>query len=125
MYASYTNIKDFLSLHYRGRGLDTKFWREQKDPLRVPDTLKERLDGWTEFYKTGKINLSKYQQQYSIESWATVIQGLNLIDPALINVGEIGPYIHNYYTKEKIMQNRIQERCIGIQEWNNLTKLKK
>lgn len=125
IYASYTNIKDFLSLHYRGRGLNTKFWREQKDPLRVPDTLKERLDGWTEFYKTGKINLSKYQQQYSIESWATVIQGLNLIDPALINVGEIGPYIHNYYTKEKIMQNRIQERCIGIQEWNNLTKLKK
>jgi hypothetical protein len=117
VHKSYDGIKDFLSLHYRGKGLETEFWKEQSNPERTPDSLKQRIEEFTEWYKTGKIDFLKYHDGFSIESWLTVIQALDIIDYKLINLGEIGPFIDNYYKQQKDQYVNIQNRCIGIEQW--------
>ena len=116
---SYDNIKDFLALHYRGKGRETEFWKSMnQDTSSIPSSLTERIENWKEFYQTGNMkNLHYYNSQYSLESWATVIQGLDLIDPSLIQLGRISEYILEYYHKEKRLQELKYNDCIGIKEW--------
>lgn len=111
------NIRDFLLLHYRGKGLDTPFWRNMQDPHRVPDSIRDRLASWEEFYRTGKYDPIKYDNQFSPESWLTVIQGLNLIDPSIIDIKDVGPYAVKYCQEEKQRQHATQSKCIRIEEW--------
>lgn len=111
-------IKDFLLLHYRGHGLETEFWKDQRtNKIRVPDSLKDKLDKWEEFYRTGKINPNEYTGHYNFESWATVIQALNLVDYKLIKTGDVNNLVYDYYLKEKMMHKTAQESAIGIEEW--------
>ena len=117
----YLSIRDFLSLHYRAKGYETDFWKEQADPNRVPDSLKQRLEEFEEYYKTGRFDFEKYQEGFSLESWLTVIQGLDLIDTKLISVGDKGPFIDNYYKETIKPYNKIYNRCIGIDKWINNT----
>ena len=120
VYNSYNGIKDFLSLHYRGKGNESEFWKEQTNPSRIPDSLKERLEEWEIFYRTGYINFEKYQNGFSLESWLTVIQGLDLIDSSLINLEQMNPFILDYYDREKLLSISEQEACLGIEEWCNI-----
>jgi tryptophan halogenase len=120
VYHAYNVIKDFLSLHYRGKGNGSDFWKEQSNPIHTPDSLKERLEEWEVFYRTGKIDLNHYMNQFSIESWLTVIQGLDIIDSSLINLEEIKPFILDYYEREKELSKVEQDACLGIEEWNKI-----
>ena len=126
VHRSYNTIKDFLSLHYRGKGLNTDFWKEQNtNPNRIPDSLKQRLDDFEYFYRTNNIDYIQYMSQYGIESWLTVIQGLDIIDPTLISIGSTSNLVKKYYIKEKQLQEKITEKCIGINEWKNIIQNKK
>jgi tryptophan halogenase len=70
------DIRDFLSLHYRGHRRDTEFWRSHgEDPKRVSDVLKHRMKMWEE----GILGVGD-MAGYGLENYATVIQGLNLIN---------------------------------------------
>lgn len=123
---SYNTIKDFLSLHYRGKGLETDFWKEQRtNPKRIPDSLQERLENFKYFYRTNNIDYVRYMSQYGIESWLTVIQGLQLIDSSLIDIGDTAQLVNKHYLKERQLQERTTERCIGINEWKKIIQNKK
>ena len=126
VHSSYNTIKDFLSLHYRGKGLETEFWKEQRtNPNRIPDTLKQRLSEFEYFYRTNNIDYIQYMSQYGIESWLTVIQGLDIIDSNLINIGEATPLVVKYYNKEQKQQQRIKDKCIGIDRWKSIIQKQK
>jgi len=115
---SYEAIKNFLSLHYRGKGLETKFWKEhQTNPSRIPESLTARLEEIKQFYLTGKINLNNYSRQYSLESWITVVDALGLISPALVAKHESNEYILRYYARQKERNMKICKDYIGIEEW--------
>lgn len=111
------NIKDFLLLHYRGKGLETEFWKGMQEPERIPDSIRERLDFWGRFYRTGEFDPTRYNAQFSPESWLTVIQGLKLFDPNIIELKDIAEHARTYYLKEKKYQKVRQDTCIGIEEW--------
>jgi hypothetical protein len=117
--ATNISIRDFLLLHYRGKGLDTEFWHDQRtNKSHIPNSLAEKLENWKKFYKTGKMNFKPYQSQYSIESWATVIQALELADYKTIDIDpEIVNYISNYFTNEKKLHIIAEQSAIGIEEW--------
>lgn len=114
---SYMGIRDFLSLHYRGNGNGSKFWKEQSNTNKIPDTLKERLAEFERFYATGKMDFAKYLNGFSIESWLTVIQGLGLIDNKTISVGDRHQLIDNYYKETVEPFGHIYGRCIKIEKW--------
>jgi tryptophan halogenase len=76
MFQTYDDIKDFLALHYRGQRNDTKFWQSHKDPSRVPDSLKDKLSQWEEFYNGDKPE--PYFLGYSPAAWLFVLQGLQI-----------------------------------------------
>lgn len=79
LFAVTEDIKDFLALHYRGRRYDTDFWKEHRDNKnQIPDSLKEKLVLWEQFYK----NLGPMPNfnGYSSSAWLTVLQGLSVFD---------------------------------------------
>lgn len=70
------NIRDFISLHYRGNRRDTEFWQSHaNDKERIPDSLTEKLHLWKEFY----LNLRDLpiMDAYSSTAWVTVLQGIS------------------------------------------------
>jgi tryptophan halogenase len=117
----YLGIRDFLSLHYRGKGNESNFWKEQADPNRVPETLKEKLSEFERFYATGKMDFAKYLNGFSIESWLTVIQGIGIIDSKAISVGDKHHFIDNYYKETVKPFDHIYRRCIKIEKWIDKT----
>lgn len=77
------DIRDFLTLHYRGHRNDSEFWRSHNhDSFRVPDTLKEKLTLWEKFYQ-GK-GPEPYITGYSPAAWLMVLQGLKIFDHSAI-----------------------------------------
>ena len=76
MFQTYDDIKDFLSLHYRGHRNDTEFWKSHKDPSRVPDSLKDKLSQWEDFYAGDRPE--PYFLGYSPAAWLFVLQGLQI-----------------------------------------------
>lgn len=73
------DIKDFLSLHYRGNRKDTEFWLSHtEDRSRIPDTLKEKLEEWNKFYQG--IEPEPFFHGYSPAAWLMVLQGLKIFD---------------------------------------------
>jgi tryptophan halogenase len=116
---SYEAIKNFLSLHYRGKGLETRFWKEhQTNPIRIPDSLSAKIDEIKEFYCTGAINPFNYAGQYSLESWITVVNALDIVTPDLIPKHESNEYILEYYARQKTLNMQICKEYIGIEEWS-------
>lgn len=73
------DIKDFLALHYRGKRRDTKFWQSHgNDSFRVPDSLKEKLNMWAEYFNGTKGE--PWLHGYSPTAWLMVLQGLQVFD---------------------------------------------
>lgn len=77
------DIKDFLALHYRGQRRDTEFWKSHgNDAIRIPDTLKEKLDQWADFfYRSGP---EPFLHGYSPGAWLMVLQALKVHDTATL-----------------------------------------
>lgn len=115
---SYEAIIDFLTLHYRGRGLDTEFWKNhQSDKTRIPASLSTRIDEVNNFMQTGIIDLEKYSRQYSLESWLTVGTAVGVIDISKASIDETSDFVLYYYDEEKKLQDSICKNYIGISEW--------
>lgn len=78
------DVRDFLSLHYRGKRRDTDFWKSHAyDKFRIPDTLREKLSGW-EGYFNGHRNTMVPCNGYSTLAWLMVIQALEVFDISLL-----------------------------------------
>jgi len=116
---AYTNIRDFLLLHYLGKGIKNDFWLTLSN-MQLPLSLEEKISEFKNFYITGKINEDYFRSQYSLESWLTVIQGLNLFKAIEINKPNYDNYFINFYLKEKNLQNRFYKNCIKANEWKNI-----
>lgn len=70
------DIRDFLAMHYRGHRRDTEFWKSHAhDACRIPDSLRHRLD----MFREGIVGVSD-TVSYGFESYATVAQGLGLVN---------------------------------------------
>jgi tryptophan halogenase len=117
VYHQYLGIRDFLSLHYRGKGNGSQFWKEQSNPNNVPDTLQERLLEFERFFATGHMDYTKYLNGFSFESWITVIQGMSLCNSKAISVGDKHQLIDNYYKETVEPFDHIYRRCIKIEKW--------
>lgn len=76
------DIKDFLALHYRGKRADSEFWLSHKNPDRIPDSLKEKLEIWKKFYTED--NFEPLFNGYSPVAWMMVLQGLEVFDSNLL-----------------------------------------
>jgi len=115
---SYDTIADFLTLHYRGKGLETEFWKNhQTDASRKPQTLLTRIEELDHFLKTGKIDLEKFDRQYSLESWLTVSIALGVIDITKIPNDETSDFVLQYYYEQQKLHDDICKNFIGIEEW--------
>jgi len=82
MFVVYDDIKDFLALHYRGKRNDSKYWKKLKDPQTIPDSLKDKLRGWEEFYYNDGIEPRCLG--YSEAAWLMVLQGIECFDPTIL-----------------------------------------
>jgi tryptophan halogenase len=72
------DIRDFLSLHYRGNRRDTDFWKSHAyDKFRISDSLNIKLLQWEEYYN-GYRNAMVRCNGYSPTAWLMVIQALGL-----------------------------------------------
>lgn len=117
------DIKDFLSLHYRGHRNDTEFWKDHKNnSLRVSDTLREKLHRWELFYK----NLSDAPtfNGYSAGAWLTVLQGLSIFDNTVLKQDlkrnlDLGKKVLNT-AKSKYMS--MVAPCWTIDQWISYTR---
>jgi tryptophan halogenase len=115
---SYEAIIDFLTLHYRGKGLETNFWKSHRyDETRKPNSLIKRINEINHFAQTGIIDLEKYSRQYSLESWLTVGIALGVVDITKIPNDETAEFVLQYYNKQKKIHNDICKNYIGIDEW--------
>ena len=73
------DVRDFLALHYRGGRRDTDFWLSHAhDAHRVPDSLKEKLEKWADYYY--RRMPEPYFSGYSPTAWLMVLQGLKIFD---------------------------------------------
>lgn len=115
-------IRDFLALHYRGHRRDTEFWRSHAyDQFRIPDSLQEMLD----MYKEGNAGIGD-KMAYGHESWATVAQGLDLIniDKLKRNLKSKREHIfddfNRYYLEVSKELDQICQVCYTVEQWKNI-----
>ena len=116
------DIRDFLSLHYRGRRRDTEFWRSHgEDKCRVSDTLRNRMLMWEE----GILGVDD-MAGYGLENYATVIQGLDLINRDKLRARLLSKratifqeFNESYSRLAKEIEN-IANVCYTTEEWKNL-----
>jgi hypothetical protein len=81
------DIRDFLALHYRGHRRDTEFWiSHAEDKSRIPDSLKEKLEKWEQFYFRGAPE--PWLSGYSYTAWLMVLQGLRIFDHSKLAQGQ-------------------------------------
>ena len=72
------DIRDFLSLHYRGKRRDTDFWKSHAyDKFRIPDSLNDKLSDWGK-YHNGFRNAMVLCNGYSPTAWLMVLQALEI-----------------------------------------------
>lgn len=120
MRKNYAGIIDFLALHYRGKGLDTDFWHYHRTSSNaVPESLSERLKNIENYFKGEALSLIPYLRQYSLESYITVIRGLDIIDNKLIKVDKTSDIVLKFLEKERTKQKKLVENTIDIHEWKN------
>ena len=115
-------IRDFLALHYRGHRRDTEFWRSHAyDKFRIPEPLQHTLD----LYSQGHVGINN-KVSYGHESWATVAQGLNLVN--------LDKLRHNLLSKRRSMLDdfdrhytvlakdvdQISQICYTVEQWKNI-----
>ena len=76
-----------------------------------------RIDEIDYFLKTGKIDLEKFDRQYSLESWLTVGIALGIFDITKIPNDHTSDFVLQYYYEEKKLHTDICKNYIGIEEW--------
>lgn len=116
------DIKDFLSLHYRGHRSDTEFWKSHReDYFRIPDTLRNKLSLWNQWFKS--YDSDPYFNGYSPTAWLMVIQGLDLFDTNILeNVhSKILPIGRKVFEINVNKYKELAKPFPSIQEWIDKT----
>jgi tryptophan halogenase len=118
VWTSVTDIKDFLSLHYRGGRSDTDFWLSHKnDKKRIPDSLSAKLEKWQRYFEYSYAqNMS---EGYSTGAWLTVLQGLKIFptDKLKEKTKDLEIYCFNQYQKNKTLYENYVKIYPTIDEW--------
>jgi len=71
-------IRDFLILHYHASTrTDTPFWKATKADIKIPDTLKERLDLWKVRLPDNR-NINQDYHGFEAYSYSVMLLGLGL-----------------------------------------------
>ncbi len=116
MWQIYDDIKDFLSLHYRGGRNDSEFWIDQNhNKSRIPNSLQLKLNAWKEYYELG--TPEPVFNGYSFTAWLQVIQGLKLFD---YKIDHPDLFIEQGKTVINMDRERFTELVIpfwSIEEW--------
>lgn len=114
-------IINFLSLHYKGQRRDTDFWKSHSfDSFRTNDYLKEKIAQWHEGVLVDD-NLTVYQ----FESYATVIQGLELINlnklkKRLCARHDIFKNFYKSYNDTMLEKQKIIDQSLDLKTWYHL-----
>lgn len=113
------DIRDFLSLHYRGKRRDTDFWKSHAyDKFRIPESLTDKLNLWQEYYN-GHRNAMVFCNGYSPTAWLMVLQALEIFDTGqlkdsrkqFLDIGKTA--LNNNYKKYK----EFAEPFLTIEQW--------
>lgn len=117
-----TDIRDFLAMHYRGHRRDTEFWLQHaNDKSRIPDSLQQRLDMFSE----GFLGIDN-TPSYGLESYTIVAQALDLVnlpklkERLLSKRTEIfDDFNHHYRVLSKEIDN-ICNLCYTTEQWKEI-----
>ena len=116
------DIRDFLSMHYRGHRRDTDFWKSHAyDKCRVPDSLKLRL----EMFDEGILGIND-TISYGFESYATVAQGLGLVNLEKLRHrlqskrSSIFDDFKFHYSNLSKEIEQISNICYTVEQWRDL-----
>ena len=124
MFMIYNDIKDFLALHYRGKRNDSEYWKKLKDPHTIPDSLKEKLQAWEEFYY--KDGIEPQCLGYSEAAWLMVLQGLECFDSAILKQRLISHFQKTSGTdiinKSRVYYKHLVDPFYTLDEWMNSVK---
>ncbi len=72
----YERTLDFIKLHYcLSERRDSEFWRDNVDPVSVPDSLEELLDRWR-FRPPNEIDIDRNVDIFTESSWQYVLYGM-------------------------------------------------
>jgi tryptophan 7-halogenase len=111
-------IINFLSLHYKGHRRDTDFWKSHSfDSNRTNDYLKEKIEQWNE-----GILVDNDLTVYPFESYATVIQGLDLINldklkKRLCTRPNIFENFYKSYNNTMLEKQKIIDQSLDLKTW--------
>lgn len=108
------NIRDFISLHYRGNRSDSEFWLSHaNDPERIPPSLKEKLNLWKDFY----LNLKDLpvMDAYSSTAWVTVLQGIDKFSTDSLKISYVSQKKLNDLLKIEFKEQITN--CWTIDQW--------
>jgi tryptophan halogenase len=74
MSADYTEIRDFIVLHYAATQRDdTPFWRMCRD-MKLPDSLSERI----ELFRANGVLREGHDELFRAVSWHSVLEGMHI-----------------------------------------------
>lgn len=92
MRRNWMGLRDFIVAHYcLANPVDTPFWREARSPARIPESLAERLQMWSDRHPDQK-DSEWTRQIFAHPSWQMVIYGLDAAGPeALANAARWCP----------------------------------
>jgi hypothetical protein len=114
-------IINFLLLHYKGHRRDTDFWKSHSyDSNRTNDYLKEKIEQWSE----GML-IDDNLTVYPFESYATVTQGLNLINldklkKRLCARPNIFKNFYKSYYDTMLEKQKIIDQSLDLKTWYRL-----
>jgi tryptophan halogenase len=118
-------IINFLSLHYKGNRRDTDFWKSHAyDAFRTSDKLAQQLIGWKEGAFLEDI---KHSQIYGLESYATVVDGLELLDREKLKhrlISKRADIFKDFNKSQNNLQkyiDHILNNSLSLEEWNHIT----
>jgi tryptophan halogenase len=116
------DIRDFLSLHYRGARRDTEFWIDHaNNPARISNSLANRL----ELLKQGVLGVDDWRG-YGLENYTTVVQGLNLVNIEKLRARLLAkrPTIfedfNNSYIRLAKEVESIADLCYTTEQWKSM-----
>ncbi len=79
MNTTYTDIIDFIKLHYAISGrTDTQFWRDNTNPETWTSTLKDKLDSW-EHRVPGIHEFSGFPQVFGLTNYLQILYGMDRV----------------------------------------------
>ena len=104
MFTLYNDIKDFLALHYRGKRNDSEYWKKLKNEKTIPDSLKEKLQQWEDFYY--RDGAEPQCLGYSEAAWLMVLQGLDYFD---VKILQQRPFVKIHETSGLEIINKSRE----------------